>query len=146
LRFFENFDLPVDPPNPLSQQPALNGREFTFHGGKADLRDDLSERIAAADYVLTTIGIPNRREVVAEALNRSPMTRLSADFWGPEEVRDRVRAYQRRKHHRSPESLGGDWIGRFRWSEFVFANQPNRNDRDQTPKEKSASPLGPNGS
>ena len=104
LRFFEDFELPTGVKPPFSQQ-RLVGKHRIVHGANPYLENDLSERITAASYALKRAGLRRRHSLIAKALNQSPLTRRSSDFWGPEEVRDRVKAYEKQRDHIPGDAL-----------------------------------------
>jgi hypothetical protein len=87
--------------------PRLMGRQRSVHGqGKAQLQDDLSERIYVAYYALRRAGTKNARTRIAAALNRFHLkTRArpgTERTWGSAEVMERVRQFEDRlmRQHR----------------------------------------------
>ena len=119
LKFLEEFDLPPGAEPPFRQEQMV-GRYLSVQGhGNPYLSNDLSERVAAADYALKIGGIRGRRAVIAKALNNSPLTRRTDDDWGPEEVRNRVKSYERQEHHFPADLLANRWIQFYRWAMYV---------------------------
>jgi len=116
MRFLKDFELPTGLKPPFHQQPLI-GRHLSAQGeGNPYLKDDLSERVTAADNALKRAGIRGRRALIAKALNESPLTRRANDSWEPEEVRDRVKAYQKQRNHLPGDDLADRWILSYRWA------------------------------
>jgi hypothetical protein len=131
LKFLEEFEVPPWPEAPFDQQQLVGPDASTQVGGSPYLENDLSQRIASADYVLKKASIRGRRARVAKALNESHLTRRPDDTWGPEEVRNRVRSYERLRIHRSPESLVDESVSSYRRARYQ-EEQRSRSHSDQS--------------
>jgi hypothetical protein len=137
LKFLEEFEVPPGT-EPSFQQQQLVGPDVSFQvGGNPYLENDLSQKIAAADYALKKASIRGRRTRIAKALDESPLTARQDDSWGPEEVRNRVRSYGRLRIHRSPESLVDESVSSFRQARYL-EEQRSRNRPDQSSCESDA--------
>jgi hypothetical protein len=119
LKFLEEFEVPHWTEAPFHQQQLVGPHVSEQGGGNPYLENDLSQRIAAADYALKKASIRGRRARVAKALNESPMCARPNDSWGPEEVRNRVRSYERMREHRSPESLVDESVSSYRQARYL---------------------------
>jgi hypothetical protein len=118
LKFLEDFGLPPGAEPPFRQYPLVAQKFAATGGGNPYLENDLSERIAAADSALQRVPIKNRHALIANALQKSPLTRElrpNDDSWGPIEVRDRVKGYKRQKWAHPGEGLADKWISGYRW-------------------------------
>jgi len=118
LTFLEDFELPADAPSPFRQYSLVSRSSATTGGANSYLENDLSERIAAADSALRRTPFKQRHTLIAAALQKSPLTRElrpNNDFWGPIEVRERVKGYTRQKRAHSIEGLADKWIFDYRW-------------------------------
>jgi hypothetical protein len=113
VEFLKSCELPPDaapafaPPHLISQLLSEQGE------GNPYLPDDLTERIAAAYYVLRKVGIRNATSRIAQALDESEATRYADTYWGADEVRIRIKTYRRRKDAMPSEDLANLWI--FYW-------------------------------
>src|SRR5258708_326005 len=96
------------PPRLMGTQRSVQG------GGKAQLQDDLTERIYAAYYGLQRAGARNVRGEIAKALNRAGLkTRAKPgtdSAWGSAEVIERIRQFEdrlvrRNRLNRRPDRL-----------------------------------------
>lgn len=124
LKFLEEYDLPPDA-NEQSGAQRLVGRQISIQGDiNPYLQDDLSERIAAADYALKRAGIRARRRSIARALNDSMLTPLKDDTWGADEVRDRVRAYERQHNHLPIDFIADKWVALYHSSLLTLSRKP----------------------
>ena len=131
LKFLEEFEVPPGMEPSFHQQQLVGPHGSVQGGGNPYLENDLSQRIAAADYVLKKASIRGRRVRIAKALDESPLTRRPDDTWGPEEVRNRVRSYERLRIHRSPESLVDESVSSFRQARYL-EQQRSGNKADQS--------------
>jgi hypothetical protein len=113
LELLETFEVPSGAAMPFAPK-TTRARGVAKSNNNAQADSDLSERIAAADAILQTAVGRKRRRLIADALNDSPLAARAKDTWGPNEVRDRVRAYQRLTSRNSPQILASTWIVRFR--------------------------------
>lgn len=125
LCFLEDFDLPRGEEHPFERK-GLTGQFRAADLKNRYLDHDLSERIAAADYVLQSGGpMEQRRSRIAEALNASPVIpkRKGAALWGDPDVGDCVKSYERRSDHLPQSQLAHLWLSHFRW---VTTQRPRR--------------------
>jgi hypothetical protein len=137
LKFLEEFDVPPGT-DPSFHQQQLVGPDVSFQvGGNPYLENDLSQKIAAADYALKKASIRGRRTRIAKALDESPLTARQDDSWGPEEVRNRVRSYERLRIHRSPDSLVDESVSSYRQARYLEELR-SRNKSDQSSCESDA--------
>jgi hypothetical protein len=132
--FLREYELPPGAPELLTSPRVKSGR-LAHPVGDVSVRHDLPERIAAADYALKAAGRRTWRPLIANALNRSPLTARSSEFWDKDHVRDAVRGYERKKKkkkkkeekreekkeekkekksRRSPRELASKWISMYR--------------------------------
>jgi hypothetical protein len=116
LKFLEQFDLPADAQDPFQPPALVGGRHAVYGSSNSYLQDDLSERIATADYTLKQAGVKSRRQCIADALGKSPAAKEGG--WLDEEIADRAKAYRRSKSARPGFWLARRWISsfRFRWN------------------------------
>jgi hypothetical protein len=119
LKFLEEFEVPPWSEAPFHQQQLVGPHVSVQGGGNPYLENDLSQRIAAADYALKKASIRGRRARIAKALDESPLTARPNDSWGPEEVRNRVRSYERLRMHRSPDSLVDESVSSYRQARYL---------------------------
>jgi hypothetical protein len=133
----KDFDVPVKDMR-ARPKPNLVSASMTAYGGDPRRPDDLSERLFVADHVLKGARLPRRREKIVEVLNKSGVQtrrRLGRDpteqEWLPEEVRERVKAFEKHVQHQltkegSPgnlkefvktarERMAVKWIEAYRW-------------------------------
>jgi hypothetical protein len=112
LEFLENFELPPGATSPFRKHSSVRKTSATSGGGNPYLENDLSERIAAADGALRRMSIKQPYELIANALQVSPLTRaLYKDVgWSPVEARERVKGYKKQKRARPIEKLADKWI------------------------------------
>ena len=131
LKFLEEFEVPPGTEPLCHQQQLVSPDASAQGGGNPYLENDLSQRIAAADYALGKASIRGRRALIAKALIESHLTRRPDDTWGPEEVRNRVRSYEKLRIHRSPESLVDESVFSFRQARYL-EEQRSGNKADQS--------------
>jgi phage gp36-like protein len=131
LKFLEEFEVPPWTEAPFHQQQLVGPHVSEQGGGNPYLENDLSQRIAAADYALKKASIRGRRARIAKALNESPMCSRPNDSWGPEEVRNRVRSYERMREHRSSESLVDESVFCYRQARYLEEHR-SRSKSDQS--------------
>jgi hypothetical protein len=114
--FLDDSEIPPGYPPESASRHFASTRTFQARGN-AYLDDDLSERIAAADYALEQSGSKGQHALIAQVLNASPLTadRLPKNVsWGAVEVRERVKTYKRQKNPVPRVQLANNWIGRYR--------------------------------
>lgn len=131
MKFLEEFEVPPWTEAPFHQQQLVGPHVSVQGGGNPYLENDLSQRIAAADYALKRASIRGRRARIAKALDESPMCARPNDSWGPVEVRDRVRSYERLSMRRSPDSLVDESVSSYRLSRYLEELR-SRNKSDQS--------------
>jgi len=138
VQLVKSLDKPTEhafrPPRLMARGRSVQGQ------GKAQLQDDLTERICAAYYALRRAGVKNVRTQIAEALNRSGLkTRAKPATdraWGSGEVNERVGQFEdhlvtQHRHTRRPdrreqlkrlrEMLVNSWIHGFHFARQVEA-------------------------
>lgn len=108
LEIVQNLDIPT---KFVFRPPQLMARGRSVQGsGKAQLQDDLTERMYVAYYALQRATVKNVRTEIAKTLNRIGLKtragRGTDQAWGPEEVIERVRQFEDRlvRTHRLVES------------------------------------------
>ncbi len=134
LKFLQECEVPAGSP-PQSPSPHFVAKNLSQQRGNSYLEDDLSERVAAADYLLQQAGVTHRHQFIAAALSFSALTAQRSPKkigWTAVEVRERVKTYERQKNSIPAEQLANKWIFAYRGliaiEEMIRANKtPSEN-------------------
>jgi hypothetical protein len=137
----QDFDVPAEELRPAAK-PNLTSRSRAGFGTDPHLQDDLSERLFAADHALKRMGLRRTRKMIAAVLNEGKIQssrRLKRDAaeqeWLPEEVHERVKAFEKRIKQRlsrvpagrslndlvreARDGMADKWIGEYKWARQV---------------------------
>jgi hypothetical protein len=136
LRLPPGTQEPFPKPNLIGPRSKRTGNLAPDEDGvsRRRLTDDISERIAIADWALKGLGVKRRHDKIAEVLNKTaPKPEL--ELWDREGIRDRARKY--REVH-PPTQVEGMTVAAIHG--FYFARMVSRNASERS-SSRAALPI-----